>query len=139
MATQTLKTRFQVKRGYSEAWERVNPILACGEPGFVINLGKLKIGDGNTPWKELKYIGEEEGTFSIEPDNTTITYNLDGQITLNGFLEALPNQIPMKNELGELVWVDWADTIEYIDDLKQRDVIIFYGGKAPLPEEELNV
>lgn len=137
MATQVLRTRFQVRRGYREAWERNNRVLACGEPGFVIDLGKLKIGDGVTPWNELKYIGEEDTTFSVEPDGFTITYNSENKLVLAGFEEALPNQIPMKDESGNLVWVTMeAAGAEYIDDLKQRDTIVFYGGKAPLPTEE---
>jgi hypothetical protein len=42
------KTIFQVKRGQSAAWFNSNPILRVGEPGFEIDTGKLKIGDGVT-------------------------------------------------------------------------------------------
>lgn len=52
-----IKTTFQLRRGNLEVWERNNPILAKGEPGFVVDKNALKIGDGVTPWKELKYIG----------------------------------------------------------------------------------
>ena len=47
----------QLKRGTAERWYTVNPILAVGEPGFVYDDNKLKIGDGVTPWNELPYIG----------------------------------------------------------------------------------
>lgn len=40
-----------------ETWEKNNPILAKGEPSFVVDKNALKIGDGVTPWKELEYIG----------------------------------------------------------------------------------
>ena len=46
----------QLKRGTAERWYTVNPILAIGEPGFVYDANKLKIGDGVTPWNELPYI-----------------------------------------------------------------------------------
>jgi hypothetical protein len=59
--SEVLTTRFQLRRGYEEAWERNNPILACGEPGFVIDKNKIKIGDGERPWKELDYIGGSDG------------------------------------------------------------------------------
>ncbi len=49
----------QLKRGTAERWYTVNPTLAIGEPGFVYDSNKLKIGDGVTPWNELPYI---EGT-----------------------------------------------------------------------------
>lgn len=54
---QVIKTTFQLRRGLLEAWEKNNPILAKGEPSFVIDKNALKIGDGVTPWKELEYIG----------------------------------------------------------------------------------
>ena len=54
---QVIKTTFQLRRGNLEVWERNNPILAKGEPSFVVDKNALKIGDGVTPWKELEYIG----------------------------------------------------------------------------------
>lgn len=51
----------QLKRGTAERWYTVNPILAIGEPGFVYDDNKLKIGDGVTPWNELPYIGGSTG------------------------------------------------------------------------------
>lgn len=47
----------QLKRGTAERWATVNPILAIGEPGFVYDSNKLKIGDGVSAWNELPYIG----------------------------------------------------------------------------------
>ena len=57
MAT-VLNTTFKLKRGSAERWAEVNPILAQGEPGFVLDENRFKIGDGVTPWNELPYIGE---------------------------------------------------------------------------------
>ena len=54
---QVIKTTFQLRRGLLETWEKNNPILAKGEPSFVVDKNALKIGDGTTPWKELEYIG----------------------------------------------------------------------------------
>ena len=54
---QVIKTTFQLRRGLLEAWEKNNPILAKGEPSFVVDKNALKIGDGVTPWRELDYIG----------------------------------------------------------------------------------
>jgi hypothetical protein len=36
-------------------WTARNPVLAPGEPGFEINTGRLKIGDGFTNWVDLDY------------------------------------------------------------------------------------
>ena len=58
---EVLRTRFQLRRGYEAAWDKNNPILACGEPGFVIDKNALKIGDGVKTWKELDFIGGASG------------------------------------------------------------------------------
>lgn len=56
-----IRTTFQLRRGYEAAWKKNNPVLACGEPGFVIDKNALKIGDGTTAWNDLEYIGGEGG------------------------------------------------------------------------------
>ena len=50
----------QLKRGKASSWITLNPILAPGEPGFEIDTGKLKIGNGVDTWLSLKYIGEDK-------------------------------------------------------------------------------
>lgn len=59
-AEKVYKTIFQVKRGQSAAWFNSNPILRVGEPGFEIDTGKLKIGDGVTAWNDLNYLTDNE-------------------------------------------------------------------------------
>lgn len=58
---EVLKTTFQLRRGYEAAWKRNNPILASGEPGFVIDKNAIKIGNGVTAWNDLNYIGGQGG------------------------------------------------------------------------------
>lgn len=65
MATQTLTTRFQLKRGMSEAWERNNPILAAGEPGWTLDTHILKIGDGKTKWLDLEAVTDSKEVMRI--------------------------------------------------------------------------
>lgn len=48
-------SRIQLRRGKAAFWTDENPILHSGEPGFETDSRKLKIGDGNTPWRELPY------------------------------------------------------------------------------------
>ena len=55
MAVVTNST-FQLKRGTAARWAEVNPLLAAGEPGFVYDQYRLKIGDGKTHWNDLPYI-----------------------------------------------------------------------------------
>lgn len=81
---QVIKTTFQLRRGNLEVWERNNPILAKGEPSFVVDKNALKIGDGVTPWKELEYIGvgKEDLAKAIEDyfkENPDIDTGADGR------------------------------------------------------------
>ena len=48
----------QLKRGTAEALTRVNPLLAAGEPCFVTDENRFKIGDGENRWNDLPYMGE---------------------------------------------------------------------------------
>ena len=82
MATATvIKTIFQLKRGLAAAWERTNPILAPGEPGWTLDTHILKVGDGITPWNDLGTISEVE-----------ISEN-DIQKAVNKYLEENPIQV----------------------------------------------
>ena len=58
-------TTFQLRRGQSAVWTKNNPVLAAGEPGYELDTGRLKIGNGTTAWVDLKYVGEDE-VFSAE-------------------------------------------------------------------------
>lgn len=73
MAT-VINTTFKLKRGTAARWAEVNPILAQGEPGFVYDANRLKIGDGITPWNDLPYIeGKTEvANFELAIDFPTI-------------------------------------------------------------------
>lgn len=53
-----IKITFQLKRDTAANWLKNNPILSEGEPSFVIDENRLKIGDGVTAWKDLTYVGE---------------------------------------------------------------------------------
>jgi hypothetical protein len=68
MAATIVKTTFQLKRGSAARWEELNLVLAAGEPGFEVDTNRLKIGNGETPWNELPYIGGGNG----EGGNITI-------------------------------------------------------------------
>ena len=52
-----LKTIFKLRRATEAEWEEKNPVLALGEPGFAYDVYGLKIGNGETPWHDLEYIG----------------------------------------------------------------------------------
>lgn len=77
-----IKTTFQLRRGYEAAWIQNNPVLACGEPGFVIDKNLLKIGDGTTPWNELEYLTEGQGGDYIFTTNNKEDFPIIGNENL---------------------------------------------------------
>jgi hypothetical protein len=46
------------KRGSALRWSQINIILADGEPGYEEDTGRLKVGDGKTPWNSLAYFSD---------------------------------------------------------------------------------
>lgn len=93
-----IKTTFQVKRGTAARWEELNPILNPGEPGFEMDTFKLKIGNGNTPWKELPYVNDVDISKYI-----TIEDIINGDVILPVATEATRGAVlssTAKNEIS---------------------------------------
>ena len=97
-----IKTTFKLRRGSFEQWEKVNPILAEGEPGFAIDKNLLKIGDGKTHWRDLPTLNNAV----LLPDGSSLDTDEEGKLILKGFNKAKTNQIPVKSASGELNWLD---------------------------------
>lgn len=134
MAT-VVKTTFKLRRGTLAEWNSVNPILAAGEPGFAIDANVLKIGNGANSWNELPMIS---GGAAISPDGSSLTYNVNGDLMVIGFDTAQPNQVPIKSEDGNLMWISLSPVAisGLVDDLSQKDTILLSCGSAPVPMEE---
>ena len=49
----------QLKRGTAARFRELNLVLEAGEPGFVTDENRLKIGDGITARNDLPYMGED--------------------------------------------------------------------------------
>jgi hypothetical protein len=64
----------KLRRDKASRWSRLNPILAEGEPGFEVDTGRLKIGDGSTRWQALDYF--LPGNLSDTP-NTKLTAHVN--------------------------------------------------------------
>lgn len=114
MAEIHLNTIFQFKRGLEEAWQRNNPVLRPGEPGYVLDTGKLKIGNGETAWNDLEYYG---GDYEIAADGKSLALSND-QLALYGFDAAEAGQTIRKAEDGTLEWYTPV-TQEDIDKIHQ--------------------
>ena len=91
MATEVIRTTFQFKRGLASAWEKANPILSPGEPGWTLDTHVLKIGDGVTDWNNLSPIsGTEISEADIQNavnkylETHPITIKTDATLTVAG-------------------------------------------------------
>lgn len=62
----TTLTRILLRRDTPSGWATKNPVLGPGEMGYEIETGRLKIGDGVTPWNSLPYyIGNGSGANGV--------------------------------------------------------------------------
>ena len=107
---QTIEHIYQFKRGTKQRWIEVNPVLRQGEPGFEYDTGKLKIGDGFTPWLALPYINNS---------SETGVYNV---LTKYDFPKTGSSNIIYKAEL-EAILYQWNSSIGQYEPLTSTEVI----------------
>jgi len=103
------------KRGTASEWNNSafpsGAVLSLGEPGFEKDTGKLKIGNGTTPWALLPYVGADDevirdlvaafvqqgsGIGIAHDDNTnTLTINVSGLDSsyISDFNEAVDDRV----------------------------------------------
>ena len=82
------KVVLQFRRDTTVEWNKnENDIPACGETCYDLDLGTLRVGDGVTPYKELKVIGSG----SISDDGMSLIVN-----------DLQANMIELKNLVGEI-------------------------------------
>ena len=118
MAT-VIKTTFRLKRATEARWAELNPVLDPGEPGFVYDRNRLKIGDGITPWNDLPY---------IDGKSVVISYGSHIDFPENGD----PNAIyKAADELSLYQFNSQTNTYEKISDGRGiDDITIINGGNA---------
>ena len=75
------KTRIRFRRGTAAQWSSADPVLASGEPGFIVDSNTLKIGDGTTAFASLSSISGGGGGGGDVVDDTTP--QLGGNLDVN--------------------------------------------------------
>jgi hypothetical protein len=116
MATQVIKTLFQLRRGTEAEWALHKDVIpAVGEPCFVIDKNILKIGDGVTTFENLEPIGGVK--LEVSGDGKSVVLE-DGVFKLAGFDAAAVGAQPRKSENGDIEWVVPSTTD--IDELKSN-------------------
>jgi hypothetical protein len=83
MSQQIINTIFKFKRAEAAVWTSKNPVLERGEPGFEIDTGKLKIGNGTSDWNSLNYVGGSDDT-AIDSKITEAFNNFVAQTSEDG-------------------------------------------------------
>lgn len=66
-----LPTRIQLARYTAAQWASANPVLLQGEPGWEIDSGNLKIGNGTSTWNTLPYFGDSADSPQVTLNGTT--------------------------------------------------------------------
>jgi hypothetical protein len=95
-------TQIKIRRDTAANWEAANPILAQGEPGMVLETGKVKYGNGTSTWRNLAY----DGDFTSTPadgvnDNRWRIVNVEGYKEFDYQTEGhLKLHIPITSQLA---------------------------------------
>lgn len=71
-----MAVRVQYRKDTITNWSTRDPILALGEPGYEIESGRLKIGDGVSTWNQLPYAMRWQTKETFTPTNGQTTFNL---------------------------------------------------------------
>lgn len=95
---QRIKVVFQFRRATTAEWSlNEDEIPYAGEPCFDLDLGTLRIGDGNTPYRDLKVIGSG----SISDDGLSlIVDDLQSDIVA---LQALVGETSVEDQIADAI------------------------------------
>ena len=63
------------RQGYASDWTATNPVLELGEPGYVLDTGQLKVGNGAQGWNDLVYVTGSPGPAGVWTQITQAAYN----------------------------------------------------------------
>lgn len=95
---QRYKVVFQFRRATTEEWSlNEDEIPYAGEPCYDLNLGTLRIGDGNTPYRDLKVIGSA----SISDDGLSLV--IDALQSDIDALQTLVGETSVENQIADAI------------------------------------
>ena len=121
MRERIVKTTILLRRGTLAEFTENNPLLRYGEPSFVVDLQRMKIGDGRTLWLDLPWIGGESQTvrsfatradlpdegasgylYYVIADNDLLSWNGDEYISvMQEKFDEILNQVHIENLLQD--------------------------------------
>lgn len=111
MASNSVKVTLQIRHDEAADWTTRNPVLAQGEYGLETDTFLIKIGDGVTDWRNLRYLNKLNATY--------FKYMTDGSLTFSdSFAETINNIIANAGGDAHLVIND--DPVEPTDPVNLR-------------------
>lgn len=121
MAT-VIKTTFLLKRSTAQKWAELNPILHQGEPGFAYDKNIFKIGDGVTPWNDLKsplgssasvvsvstyselpVVGDTESIYKVQDEKALYQWNGEAYEQIGGGTVELEKEVEKLFQVTEKI------------------------------------
>lgn len=75
-----MSSLIQLRRDTTSNWASINPILAQGELGIDLNLNRIKIGNGITPWLNLPWMDVSKDQLNLTLLDLGIPDGVDGQV-----------------------------------------------------------
>ena len=137
MKERIVQTTILLRRGTLAAFTENNPLLYYGEPSFVVDVNKIKVGDGVRYWNDLPYlyndgsinfysyysdlpdVGEEGNAYYVKETNELYTWNSDSAKFVAMFEEQFQTILQELNSLPR-----------NIEDLGQEEYVIFDCGNS---------
>lgn len=109
MAEKTLKTRIQLRNDSSANWEaNKTVVLKSGEIGIETDTNKMKIGNGTTPYGELKYFGGEAAlNFDVIPKGSETDVEAITRVVASAEIHAGDTAI-VKRPIGDTAKVSYT-------------------------------
>lgn len=95
--------KFQFRRDTAAQWTLVNPVLAAGEPGFEIDTGFMKVGDGATAWTSLDYWrggGAAAALGALAPAADKYAYYVDANTAALATITSYARNLLTKGDAG---------------------------------------
>lgn len=131
---------YKLRRGTLAEWERINPILDQGEPGFAYDYNVFKIGDGFTPWNALPSINSGSIFNALTRNDfprvgkVDIIYKAQEEVALYQWNDIIKNYelLSAGEQLLDELIKDIDEVREDIDQIKEmlNNTLVIYGGSA---------
>lgn len=96
-----VRVTLKIRNDLAANWTNNNPILAQGEFGLENNSFLLKVGDGVTPWNDLRYLNKLDSRYLMTNTDGTISFSQDFKDLLNNVITTSGGTITGKLEITQ--------------------------------------